>query len=64
MSGGLIADDSGQGSAELILVFGGIIVIVTFAVVWYRNYVSSSQTAMNSDVQNVTNSIKGLKNKF
>ncbi len=39
---GLIADESGQGSAELILVFGGIIVIVTVAVVWYRNYVRGS----------------------
>ncbi|BAZ99009.1 MULTISPECIES: class III signal peptide-containing protein [Methanothermobacter] len=61
---GLIADESGQGSAELILVFGGIIVIVTVAVVWYRNYVRGSEAAMKSDVQNVTNSIKGLKNKF
>lgn len=61
---GVIDDESGQGSAELILVFGGIIVIVTVAVVWYRNYVRGSETAMNSDVQNVTNSIKRLKNKF
>jgi hypothetical protein len=61
---GLIADESGQGSTELILVFGGIIVIVTVAVVWYRNYVRGSEAAMKSDVQNVTNSINGLKNKF
>ena len=44
--------------------YSGYIVIVTVAVVWYRNYVRGSETAMNSDVQNVTNSIKGLKSKF
>ncbi len=60
----LRVDESGQGSAELILLFGGIIVVVTFAVVWYRNYVTGAENAMTSDVKDVTNSISGLKNKF
>ncbi|MDI6701959.1 class III signal peptide-containing protein [Methanothermobacter wolfeii] len=60
----LRGDESGQSSVELILLFGGVIVVVTFAVVWYRNYVTGAENAMTSDVKNVTNSISSLKNKF
>ena len=60
----LRGDESGQSSVELILLFGGVIVVVTFAVVWYRNYVTVAENAMTSDVKNVTNSISSLKNKF
>ncbi|SDA50733.1 class III signal peptide-containing protein [Methanobrevibacter millerae] len=33
-------DESGQASAEFILLFGGIIVVVLLAVFMYRNYVN------------------------
>ena len=33
-------DKSGQASAEFILLFGGIIVVVLLAVFMYRNYVN------------------------
>lgn len=33
-------DNKGQSSAELILLFGGIIVVVLLAVYMYRNYLN------------------------
>ncbi|MGZ7135760.1 MAG: class III signal peptide-containing protein, partial [Methanobacterium sp.] len=36
----IIKEDKGQGSAELILIFGGIIVIAIIAAVYYRSYLS------------------------
>lgn len=33
-------DESGQASAEFILLFGGIFVVVLLAVFMYRNYVN------------------------
>lgn len=33
-------DESGQASAEFILLFGGIIVVVLLAIFMYRNYVN------------------------
>jgi uncharacterized protein (UPF0333 family) len=32
--------DSGQASAEFILLFGGIIVVVLLAIFMYRNYIN------------------------
>ena len=61
----ILKDERAQGSAELILVFGGMIVIVIVAAVYYRNYLSGvGNDIITTDVQNVTNSINGLKNKF
>ncbi|MBZ4284066.1 class III signal peptide-containing protein, partial [Streptococcus pneumoniae] len=34
----IIMDENAQGSAELILLFGGIIVIAIVAAVYYKNY--------------------------
>ena len=33
-------DDKGQASAELILIFGGIFVVVLLAIHMYKNYMS------------------------
>lgn len=33
-------DDSGQASAEFILLFGGIIVVILLAIHMYNNYLS------------------------
>ncbi|BDH79061.1 MAG TPA: class III signal peptide-containing protein [Methanothermobacter sp.] len=58
-------DEIAQGSAELILLFGGVIIIVIFAALWYKNYLISAGNEINkTDVQTVTNSIQNLKNKF
>ncbi len=61
----IIKENKGQGSAELILIFGGIIVIAIIAALYYNNYIAGLGDEINkTDVQNVTNSLQGLKNKF
>ncbi|MGZ7048673.1 MAG: class III signal peptide-containing protein [Methanobacterium sp.] len=60
----IIKENKGQGSAELILIFGGIIVIAIIAAVYYRSYLSGLGNASSSDVQNVNNNLTQLKNKF
>lgn len=61
----ILKEDKGQGSAELILIFGGIIVIAIIAAIYYKNYLAGLGNEINNtDVQNVTNSLEGLKNKF
>ena len=61
----ILKDDKGQGSAELIMIFGGIIVIAIAAGLYYKNYLSGLGSEINNtDVQNVTNGLQNLKNKF
>jgi hypothetical protein len=54
-----LKDESGQGAAEYILLFGGVIVIAVAALVIYRTYFSST-TTLNAanDVQSVRGSVK------
>ena len=60
----ILKDDKGQGSTELILIFGGIIVIAIAASLYYQRYLSGLGTEINNtDVKNVTNSLQGLKTK-
>lgn len=61
----ILKDDKGQGSAELIMIFGGIIVIAIAAGIYYKNYLNGLGSEINNtDVKNVTNSLQNLKNKF
>ncbi|GAB4314425.1 MAG: class III signal peptide-containing protein [Methanobacteriaceae archaeon] len=61
----IIEEEKAQGSAEMILIFGGIIVIAIVAAVFYRNYLTGLGNEINTtDVENVTNSISNLKNLF
>ncbi|KAF5075618.1 class III signal peptide-containing protein [Methanobacterium aggregans] len=58
-------DENGQGSAELILVVGGMIVIAIAAAVFYKNYlIGLGDDINNTDVKAVTNKIQALKNDF
>lgn len=60
-----IIDEKGQGSAELILIFGGMIVIVIVAAIYYQNYLSGlGDEIIKTDVENVTNQINNLTKKF
>ncbi|MGC9516565.1 MAG: Flp family type IVb pilin [Methanomicrobiales archaeon] len=49
-----LKDESGQGAAEYILLFGGVIVIAIAALLIYQTYFESA-TDLNSeaDIQNV-----------
>ena len=53
-----VKDEGGQGAAEYILLFGGVIVIAIAALLIYRAYFSNN-TALNaaSDVTNVRNNV-------
>lgn len=61
----LLKDEQAQGSAELILIFGGMIVIVVVAAIWYQNYLSGlGDEIVATDVDDVTNEIQKLQDKF
>lgn len=61
----MLEEESGQGSAELILLFGGIIVIAIVALIAYRNYLNGLGSEINgSQLNNTTNAIQQLKYLF
>jgi uncharacterized protein (UPF0333 family) len=53
-----VKDEGGQGAAEYILLFGGVIVIAIAALLIYRAYFSNN-SSLNaaSDVNNVRNNV-------
>ncbi|MDR0911253.1 MAG: class III signal peptide-containing protein [Methanobrevibacter sp.] len=55
----LKTEESGQGAAEYILLFGGVIVMAVSALIIYNSYFSSGNTNLNasSDIENVRNSM-------
>ena len=53
---GLINDENGQGSAELILIVGGIIVIILVVVSMYKSYLSDLGTEIGSNEMKTLNS--------
>jgi Flp pilus assembly pilin Flp len=51
-------DNSGQGAAEYILLFGGVIVIAIAALLIYQNYVKATNPLRaGTDVNNVRNNM-------
>ena len=48
--------DSGQASAEFILLFGGIIVVVLLTIFMYRNYINELGGEVKSNEVNELNS--------
>ncbi len=55
----LINENSGQGAAEYILLFGGVIVIALLALTIYRTYMETSDTSLKAkdDIIDVRNTI-------
>lgn len=61
----ILEDESGQGAVEYILIFGGVIVIVIIAAIYYKNYANGLGDAINkSDVDNINKSLQNISNKF
>lgn len=61
----ILEDERAQGSAELILIFGGVIVIAMVAAFWYKEYLTEAgNEIVATDVQNVTNQLNQLEDKF
>ncbi|MBQ3473661.1 MAG: class III signal peptide-containing protein [Methanobrevibacter sp.] len=60
-----INDDKGQGSAELILIIGGIIVIILIVVSMYKSYLVDLGTEIDSNEINTLNSsFSDIASKF
>ena len=53
----LLKDEKGQGAAEYILLFGGVIVIAVAALLIYQQYFQNTQLNSGQDVQNVRTSV-------
>ena len=54
-----INENSGQGTAEYILLFGGVIVIALLALTIYRSYMETSDASLKAkdDIMDVRNTI-------
>ena len=54
-----IHENSGQGAAEYILLFGGVIVIALLALTIYRSYMNTSDVSLKAkdDIIDVRNTI-------
>ena len=58
-------DNKGQSSAEFILLFGGIIVVVLLAIHMYNNYMSDLSGEISSrEVNQFNNQLNGLGKYF
>ena len=55
----LINENSGQGAAEYILLFGGVIVIALLALTIYRSYMETRDASLKAkdDIMDVRNTI-------
>ena len=55
----LTHENSGQGAAEYILLFGGVLVIALLALTIYRTYMQTSDTSLKAkdDIIDVRNTI-------
>lgn len=58
-------DDKGQTSAEFILLFGGIMVVVLLVIYMYKNYMSDLSGQISSkEVNEFNNQLSQLGNYF
>lgn len=54
----IVKDEGGQGAAEYILLFGGVIVIAIIALlIYYRYFTNSAGINSTEDIQNVRNNL-------
>jgi hypothetical protein len=54
----IVKDEGGQGAAEYILLFGGVIVIAIAALLIYRAYFNTNTSlSASSDINNVRASV-------
>jgi hypothetical protein len=53
----IIEDESAQGAAEYILLFGGVILIAVAAIVIYRTYFKKTALKASTDVNKIRSSL-------
>lgn len=56
-----LKDEAGQGAAEYILLFGGVIVIAIAALIIYQTYFNGQDFNTNSDISDVRSSAFAAK---
>ena len=58
----LSKDKSGQGAAEYILLFGGVIVIALAGLLIYRSYFSNTASGLNAtdDISSIRNNMTSI----
>lgn len=56
-----LKDEGGQGAAEYILLFGGVIVIAIAALLIYRQYFKGTDLNSVSDISNARSSVTSNK---
>ncbi len=56
---GFLSDESGQGAAEYILLFGGVIVLAIAALVIYRSYFTTQPAFTYQDLSSVRTCTRG-----
>ncbi len=54
----ILKDEGGQGAAEYILLFGGVIVIAVAALLIYNSYFKATNLNSAQDIASVRGSIK------
>lgn len=56
-----LKDEGGQGAAEYILLFGGVIVIAIIALLIYKNYMNQANNSLSSgnDINTVRDNLNG-----
>ena len=60
-----VGDDNGQGSVELILIIGGIIVIILLVVSMYKSYLVDLGSEIDSNELNALNgSFSDIASRF
>ncbi|WP_414470540.1 class III signal peptide-containing protein [Methanobacterium sp. ACI-7] len=55
-------DERGQGAAEYILLFGGVIVIAIAALLIYQSYFKSTPMFTQNDLQSVRSNVSAARN--
>lgn len=55
-----LKDEGGQGAAEYILLFGGVIVIAIAALLIYNAYFENSTLNSGEDISNVRSSVENV----
>jgi Flp pilus assembly pilin Flp len=53
----IINDENGQGAAEYILLFGGVIVVAIAALILYNNWIRANTLTSNADINKVRTSV-------
>ncbi len=59
-----LEDNGGQTAAEMVLLFGGVIVIAIIAIGFYSDYTDSVGSSVTSDSEDLAQNITNLKDKF